>query len=56
MPKKLASENWAKRKKLSNGPGFCQTNLRKKRSTLEDWGKLSVIPWGGPTDLYVVRR
>lgn len=50
LPKKLASETWAKRprKKLSAGPGIFQTNLRKNsKKGLEEWEKLSVISWGG---------
>ena len=36
------------KKKQSHGPGFFQKNFSPKASkTLEEWGKLSVIPWGG---------
>ena len=47
MPKKISRENWRK-KKQSHGPGFFQKNFIPKASKiLEEWEKLSVIPWGG---------
>ena len=51
LPKKISEDRWSKRghKKQFAGPGFFQKNRRKKCNylKLEDWEKLSVIPWGG---------
>ena len=49
MPKKISHENWrAKKKEAVHGPGFFQKKFSPKASkTLEEWEKLSIIPWGG---------
>ena len=53
MPKKIATEKWNKRKKLSSGPGHSQTSLGFKCNRKSDnrpkkaWKELLVISNGG---------
>ena len=50
LSNKIAMENWRK-KKQHKGPGYFQQNRKpekeKKKKSLEEWERLSVIPWGG---------